>query len=285
MRQIESAIAISELIEDWKQNNFKIAFVPTMGNLHQGHLSLVEQAKTMADKVVVSIYVNPTQFGVGEDLDNYPRTPDTDIKALKELDVDLLFLPDNQTMYSVNTEDSTQVIVPELSKILCGEFRPGHFDGVTTVVNKLLNIVRADVAIFGEKDFQQVFIVKKMVADLFMPVQIVASPTVREADGLAMSSRNQYLDKEQRKQASYIYQCLLALEKEAMNGGDFRRLESTGVENLLLSGFRVDYVSFRSADTLMPADRSDRQVVLLIAVWMGKTRLIDNLTFNLSVTN
>jgi len=284
MLQFESANAVTKQVQDWKRENLKIAFVPTMGNLHQGHLSLVEQAKTMADKVVVSIYVNPMQFGIGEDLDNYPRTLEMDKSALEALAVDLLFLPDNQTMYPTDTESSTQVIVPGLSKILCGEFRPEHFAGVTTVVNKLFNIAQADVAIFGEKDFQQVFIIKKMVADLFMPIQIASSPTVREKDGLAMSSRNQYLEKEQRQQAIVIYQNLLALKNDAMNGADLRRLESTGVENLLFSGFRVDYVSFRSVQTLQPADRSDGQVVLLIAAWLGKTRLIDNLIFDLPVT-
>ena len=284
MLLFESASAVTKQIQDWKQENLKIAFVPTMGNLHQGHLSLVEQAKTMADKVVVSIYVNPMQFSLGEDLDNYPRTLEADKIALEELEVELLFLPDNQTMYPAGSENTTQVIVPGLSKILCGEFRPEHFAGVTTVVNKLLNIVQPDVAIFGEKDFQQVFIINKMVADLFMPIKIISSPTVREADGLAMSSRNQYLEKQQRQQAVVIYQNLLSLKNDAISGVDLRRLESTGVENLLYAGFKVDYVSFRSVQTLQPADRSDRKVVLLIAAWLGKTRLIDNLIFDLPVT-
>lgn len=281
MLQLESAKAITEQVKDWKQANIKIAFVPTMGNLHQGHLSLVKQARTIADKVIVSIYVNPMQFGVGEDLDSYPRTLDADKAALEALEVDLLFLPDNQVMYPDETENSTQVIVPGLSKILCGEFRPEHFAGVTTIVNKLFNIVQADVAVFGEKDFQQVFIIKKMVADLFMPIQVASSPTVREEDGLAMSSRNQYLEKEQRQQATTIYQNLLSLKESAINGDDLRRLEAIGVENLLFSGFRVDYVSFRSVHSLLPADHSDQQVVLLIAAWLGKTRLIDNLIFDL----
>lgn len=285
MLQIKSVAGMTQRVEEWKRSNLKIAFVPTMGNLHQGHLSLVEYARTIADKVIVSIYVNPLQFGVNEDLDNYPRTLESDQKSLEALEIDLLFLPDDQAMYSDDTSTLTYVSVPGLSKILCGEFRPGHFDGVTTVVNKLLNIVQADFAIFGEKDFQQVFIIKKMVDDLFMPVKIVSLPTVREADGLAMSSRNQYLDKEQRQQAAQIYQTLQLLKKKAKSGVNLRLLESNGVENLLISGFRVDYVSFRSKETLLPAKPSDQQLVLLIAAWMGETRLIDNLVFDLTAVN
>ena len=285
MRQLSTVQSVTSQVEDWKQHNLTIAFVPTMGNLHQGHLSLVEQAQTLADKTIVSIYVNPLQFAKNEDLDNYPRTLEADQKALDALGVDLLFLPDDQTMYPAEMEKLTQVSVPGYSKILCGESRPGHFDGVTTVVNKLLNIVQADFAIFGEKDFQQIFIIKKMVADLFMPVKIVSAPTVRESDGLAMSSRNQYLSKEDRQKAAMIHQTMLSLIESVKNGVDFRLIESNGIENLLMSGFKVDFVSIRSVETLLPAESSDNQMVLLIAVWMGNTRLIDNTVIDTAADN
>jgi len=277
----ETIVDIKQHVQAWKSQQKTIAFVPTMGNLHQGHLSLVEKAKTLADKVVVSIFVNPMQFGAGEDLENYPRTLTEDSELLTDLNVDLLFLPNNGVMYPPNLGRSTEVFVPEISKTLCGQFRPDHFLGVTTVVNKLFNIVEANVAVFGEKDFQQVFIIKKMVDDLFMPIEIISSATVRESDGLAMSSRNQYLSSEQRQQAALIYQVLQELKDLALAGSDLRQLESQGIEKLLVAGFKVDYVSFRSRKDLQPAKNNDREIVLLVAAWMGETRLIDNLKLSL----
>lgn len=277
MMCLTSATELSQKIKAWKSEGCSIAFVPTMGNLHQGHLSLVEKAKSLADKVVVSIYVNPMQFGVGEDLESYPSSLPEDQKALNENAVDLLFLPNNRVMYPGDMENDARVVLPELSQILCGEVRPSHFAGVTTVVNKLLNIVQPDVAVFGEKDYQQVFLIKKMVADLFMPVTILSAPTVREVSGLAMSSRNQYLTREQCLQAALVYQALQSLKEAVSAGNDFRQLESQCAEKLTEDGFRVDYVSFRSTATLQVAEVKDEGVVLLIAAWLGKTRLIDNL--------
>jgi len=294
MMCLTSATELSQKIKAWKVEGCSVAFVPTMGNLHQGHLSLVEKAKGLADKVVVSIYVNPMQFGVGEDLDSYPRTLPEDQKLLNECAVDLLFLPNNSVMYPGDMENDARVVLPELSQILCGEARPSHFAGVTTVVNKLLNIVQPDIAIFGEKDYQQVFLIKKMVADLFMPVTVLSSPTVREASGLAMSSRNQYLTSEQHLQAASVYQVLQGAKDAALAGEDLRQLESRCEEKLTKEGFRVDYVSFRSTATLQIAESKmivpkfevrsevksgvkEEGVVLLIAAWLGKTRLIDNL--------
>ncbi len=277
MQRVESAATLRQQIKVWKAKGQTIAFVPTMGNLHRGHLSLVEEAATVADKVVVSIFVNPMQFGVGEDLARYPRTLSADQNALEELSVDLLFLPTSEAMYARGMLDSSQVIVPGVSDILCGEFRPALFSGVTTVVSKLLNLVQPDTLILGEKDFQQVFIIRKMVEDLFMPVEVISKPTVRETDGLAMSSRNQYLEKEQRQQATLLYQALKELKEMAVNSNDYKQLEFNAVERLVAAGFRVDYVSFRSMETLQPAEFSDNSVVLLIAAWLGKTRLIDNM--------
>lgn len=277
MMCLTSAAELSQKIKAWKMDGQTISFVPTMGNLHRGHLSLVEKAKTLADKVVVSIYVNPMQFGIGEDLESYPRTLAEDQKALNDQSVDLLFLPNNTVMYSSDMENDTRVILPELSQILCGEVRSSHFAGVTTVVNKLLNIVQPDIAVFGEKDYQQVFLIKKMVADLFIPVNVFSAPTVREASGLAMSSRNQYLTSDQHLQAALIYQALCDLKEAVSARHDFRQLESQCAGKLTKDGFRVDYVSFRSTVTLQLAEARDEGVVLLIAAWLGKTRLIDNL--------
>ena len=277
MHTINAIHELRRQITNWKRNKQTVAFVPTMGNLHQGHLSLVEKARSICDKVVVSIYVNPTQFGANEDLGRYPRTLVADQQQLQAQATDLLFLPSDAVMYAGGTKSATRVIVPELSEILCGKSRPVHFPGVTTIVNKLFNIVQPDVAVFGEKDFQQLFIVKKMVVDLLMPVEIVSSPTVRERNGLAMSSRNQYLSDAQRQHAALLYKILRELREMALKNRDFRQLESIGEENLISSGFDVEYVSFRSMETLSPAAQSDDKVILLVAAWLGKTRLIDNL--------
>jgi len=277
MQCVESAITLRQQIKAWKAKGQTIAFVPTMGNLHQGHLSLVKAASKVADKVVVSIFVNPLQFGVDEDLALYPRTLAVDQNVLENLSVDLLFLPNSETMYAKGTLDVTQVIVPGVSDILCGEFRPTLFSGVTTVVSKLLNLVQPDTLILGEKDFQQVFIIKKMVEDLFMSVEVMSLPTVRETDGLAMSSRNQYLKKTQRQQATVLYQTLKRTKEMAVKANNYSQLESIAEGELVAAGFRVDYVSFRSTETLQPAESSDNTVVLLIAAWLDKTRLIDNL--------
>lgn len=277
MQCVESATLLRQQIKAWKAKGETIAFVPTMGNLHQGHLSLVKEAARVADNVVVSIFVNPMQFGVDEDLARYPRTLLADQNALEALSVDLLFLPNSETLYAKGMPDVTQVVVPGVSGILCGEFRPALFSGVTTVVSKFLNLVQPDTLILGEKDFQQVFVIRKMVEDLFIPVEVMSIPTVRETDGLAMSSRNQYLEKEQRRQATVLYQTLKQVKEMAANANDYNRLESVATEKLVAAGFRVDYVSFRSVETLRPAEFSDNTVVLLVAAWLEKNRLIDNI--------
>ena len=273
--------ATREQIVRWKSQTLSVAFVPTMGNLHAGHLALVEKAKTVADNVVVSIYVNPLQFGANEDFSSYPRTLETDQAALFKHGADLLFLPDNATMYANSPGDSTQVQVSGISDILCGEFRRGHFVGVAAVVCKLFHIVQPDIVIFGEKDFQQVAVIRKMVADLFLPVQIMTLPTVRESDGLAMSSRNQYLSSEQRQQAALLYRTMQTLVAEAQATKNFRQVEKQGMVKLEQHGFEPEYVRFCDPNTLVPADAETHGVVLLVAAWLGKTRLIDNLPLSI----
>ena len=271
---------VREQLHIWKSQSCSVAFVPTMGNLHAGHLALVEHAKKVADRVVVSVYVNPLQFGAKEDFGSYPRTLDADKTALLNVGADMLFLPDSDMMYPTSPADSTQVQVPLISDILCGEFRPGHFAGVATVVCKLFNIVQADIAIFGEKDFQQVAVIRKMVKDLFLPIQIQALATVRESDGLAMSSRNQYLTSEQRRHAVLLYSILKILAAEAQSHKNFRQLEERGISQLNQHGFEPEYLQFCDSETLMQAQADTQKVVLLVAAWLGKTRLIDNLTLD-----
>ncbi len=269
--------AILERVHAWRRQGMRVALVPTMGNLHKGHATLVARAREHADKVVVSIFVNPLQFGPNEDFNTYPRTPVDDRQLLEEYQADLLFAPDVVDMYPRGMQQHTIVEVPELSDILCGAVRPGHFVGVATVVAKLFNIVQPDVALFGEKDFQQLAIIKRMAVDLCMPLQVIGVPTVREADGLAMSSRNRYLSANQRSLAPHIYAALNAVEKQLLAGRrDFSELERIADEQLRQAGFVPDYVSIRDADTLqLPADES-RKLVVLTAARLGRARLIDN---------
>ncbi len=281
---IKSANSTHKKISDWKQQQFKIAFVPTMGNLHAGHLGLIEKAQNVADKVVVSIYVNPMQFSPGEDFDSYPRSFENDCEKLTNAGVDLLFLPTSETMYQTSIKKTTQVYVPEISGILCGEHRPDHFLGVTTIVSKLFNIVQPDVAIFGQKDFQQVSIIRRMVADLFMPIKIIALETKRENDGLAMSSRNQYLDEAQRKTATNINKVMIEMSKLLIDGGEITAIETKGIKALKSYGFIPEYFSFRDPDSLSPLTQIQAKIVLLVAVKLGETRLIDNHLFSLRNT-
>lgn len=276
MQTVENTADVSGIVDDWKKQQLRVAFVPTMGNLHAGHLSLVEKARSVADKVVVSIYVNPMQFGENEDFDSYPRTLDADSRALVDAGIDLLFLPTDETMYPVSKKLTTQVYVPEISEFLCGKGRPGHFLGVTTVVNKLFNIVRPDVAVFGQKDFQQVAIIRRMVADLFMPIEIIALPTMRESDGLAMSSRNQYLNPAQREAASNIRRALELASDAIKNGADIAEEEAKAAEFLRSSGFEPEYVSFRDPLSLAQLFEVQNDMVVLVAAKLGVTRLIDN---------
>ncbi|MGH8177937.1 MAG: pantoate--beta-alanine ligase [Steroidobacter sp.] len=262
---------------DWRRARERIAFVPTMGNLHAGHGSLVSRARTLADRLIVSVFVNPLQFGPNEDYAAYPRTPDEDRALLESLRVDVLFVPEVADIYPRGQEATARVHVPDLENILCGAFRPGHFMGVATVVAKLLNLVQPDVALFGEKDFQQLMIIRRATTDLCMPIEIVGVPTTREADGLAMSSRNRYLSPEQRTVAPAIFTELerarIAIERGEM---DFSSIEARGATGLQQAGFRPDYFSIRDADTLeMPHDKST-ELVVLTAARIGRARLIDN---------
>ena len=278
METVATIAAVRERVRQWRAQGQRVAFVPTMGNLHAGHISLIELARKRGDRFVASIFVNPMQFGPNEDYAHYPRTPTIDERMLAEAGCDLMFMPDVAEIYPRGYEHDTRVAVPELSAVLDGEFRPGHFDGVSTIVAKLFNIVTPDIAVFGEKDFQQLAIIRRMVADLCVPIEIVGAPTVREGDGLAMSSRNQYLTAEERKLAPTLHQALQRAVARVKSGdADFSAIEADELETLKKRGFRTDYFTARNATTLAPAERDARHVVVLVAARLGKARLIDNL--------
>jgi pantoate--beta-alanine ligase len=278
MDTVTTIAAVREHVRRWRGERRRTAFVPTMGNLHAGHVSLIEAARRHGDRFVASIFVNPMQFGPNEDFAHYPRTPAQDARMLEAAGCDLMFMPDAVEMYPNGSERATRVEVPGLSGILDGEFRPGHFEGVATVVAKLFHIVEPDVAVFGEKDFQQLTIIRRMVADLCLPIIIIAAPTVREPDGLAMSSRNQYLTDEERRTAPVIHQTLLAAVARLRGGDrDFAAIERTGTETLELAGFRPDYFAVRRADDLGSPDADTQHLVVLAAARLGRARLIDNL--------
>ncbi len=261
----------------------RVAFVPTMGNLHEGHMQLIRRAKQHAHVVVASIFVNPLQFGLNEDWEHYPRTLETDMSMLAAEGCDVLFCPSDQEMYPNGMETQTKVEVPTMTNILCGASRPGHFLGVTTVVTKLFNMVQPDVAVFGIKDYQQLAVIRRMVEDLCMPVELIAAPIARADDGLALSSRNGYLNSDERIRAVLLYQTLVWARAEILNGRrDYVQLEGECREKLLAGGQRPDYFSVRQSRTLEDANANDRQLVLLGAVYLGKTRLIDNVTLDLS---
>lgn len=255
-----------------------IAFVPTMGNLHAGHIALVQQAKQLGQCVVVSVFVNPLQFGANEDLASYPRTLQADLENLAAAGADVVFMPSDADLYP--QPQTIQIEPPAIANELCGAARPGHFRGVCTVVAKLFNIVRPDVAVFGKKDFQQLFILREMVNQLDFPVTMVAGETVREADGLAMSSRNGYLKPAQRVEAPRLYGALKQVVM-AVQGGrrDFEAIQAQTAQYLTLMGWMVDYIEVRSAATLAPATAQDQQLVALGAARQGKVRLIDNIEF------
>lgn len=252
-----------------------IGFVPTMGNLHEGHLNLVREAKNLCDIVVVSIFVNPTQFGPNEDFDNYPRTLEQDSHLLADVGCDIIFAPTIEQLYP-KPQVKTKVLVSGVTDMLCGHSRPGHFDGVALIVTKLLNIVQPSYAFFGQKDFQQVVVVKQLVHDLNMPLEIIAVPTTRSADGLALSSRNGYLTAEQRQIAPTIYQSLLAAETQLHDGIALADVLETLKHTLCHAGFEIDYVSAYTPD-LEHLTQFDQDVVLFVAAKLGETRLIDNL--------
>jgi pantoate--beta-alanine ligase len=282
MIQTDSIETLRETLARWRAEGARVAFVPTMGNLHAGHLRLIEVARTQADRVVASIFVNPLQFGPNEDFAAYPRTPEADQAALEAARTDLLFMPDLVTMYPRPLAEMTRVSVPRLGEILEGAHRPGHFDGVTTVVARLFNLVQPEVALFGEKDYQQLCIICRMVEDLGWPVGILSVPTVREADGLAMSSRNRYLSADERARAPLLASTLNDVAERLRAGErDYAALERVAADILDAAGFRSDYFSIRRPDLGMPGP-GDARLILLVAARLGeRTRLIDNLPVSL----
>ncbi|ALN18078.1 pantoate--beta-alanine ligase [Ectopseudomonas mendocina] len=276
LRELRAAVAQA------RAEGKQIGFVPTMGNLHAGHVSLVQIAAQRADFVVASIFVNPLQFGAGEDLDKYPRTLAADQEKLLAAGCHLLFHPDVAEIYPHGMGDQARVSVPGVSEGLCGASRPGHFEGVATVVTKLFNMVQPDLAVFGEKDYQQLAVIRALVQDLNMPIQIIGAPTQRAEDGLALSSRNGYLSAEQRNAAPALYRGLQAIAEELLRGArDYARLIDGAQEQQRAAGFVPDYLEIRNAVTLRPAQVDDRHLVILTAAQLGGTRLIDNLVVEL----
>ncbi|WP_426118030.1 pantoate--beta-alanine ligase [Pseudomonas sp. DSP3-2-2] len=275
VRELRAAVARA------RSEGKRIGLAPTMGNLHSGHAALITKAAQRADFVVATIFVNPLQFGPNEDLATYPRTLAADQEKLLQAGCHLLFTPTVEEMYPHGMADQTIVSVPSLSEGLCGASRPGHFDGVATVVSKLFNMVQPDLAVFGEKDFQQLAVIRALVRDLNMPIQIIGEPTVRAADGLALSSRNGYLSEEQRAIAPELYRVICQIGDAISNGEqDFSTLLNTGKRQLEAAGLRIDYLEVREATSLRPATAEHSDLVILAAVYLGKTRLIDNLHLN-----
>lgn len=282
MQLIKEISELREIRRTWQIEAKVIAFVPTMGNLHQGHLNLVREAKKLADIVVVSIFVNPLQFGPDEDLDAYPRTLEKDRTLLEELSVDALFMPSTHDIYARGLEQQTFVEVPGLSYMICGASRPGHFRGVATIVCKLFNMVQPNLAFFGEKDFQQLQVIKAMVTDLSMNLKVFGVPTTREDDGLAMSSRNHYLKESERKLAPTLFKKMNELATEVQGGRrDFTKLTQEYKLQLAELGFNPDYLEIRNIENLLQPSHEDHHLVLLAAAFLGKTRLIDNLQISI----
>ena len=274
--------ALRARVSGWKREGLRVALVPTMGNLHAGHFALVELARLHANRVVASVFVNPTQFGPNEDFARYPRTPERDAQGLAAAGCDLLWLPSVDTMYPYGADRAVRVRVPGITDVLDGAHRPGHFDGVATVVARLFNQVQADVAAFGRKDYQQLAVIRYLVRDLAFPIELLAGDTVREADGLAMSSRNQYLDSGERARAPQIHRSLLAM-RDALRGGQApAAVEAAAAAGLRGAGFEVDYAVVRRADLSDVGEVAEPgDYVALVAARLGRTRLIDNLEFAL----
>ncbi len=282
MYTVDHITPLREQIKQWRQQGLTIGFVPTMGNLHDGHMSLIAKAKQHADKVVASIFVNPMQFGVNEDIANYPRTLSNDKAALEALGTDLLFTPTPDIIYPKGLEQQTYVEVPNISQGYCGESRPGHFRGVATVVCKLFNLVQPDLACFGLKDYQQVQVIQTMVDDLSMPVEIIAVETMRAASGLALSSRNNYLTPEELAIAPALANNIQWLAQQLTTDNDFIGLAKKAAQFIDQAGLKTDYIHICHARTLQPASEDDDNLVILAAAYCGKARLIDNLQVNLS---
>ncbi|MCH8336005.1 MAG: pantoate--beta-alanine ligase [Proteobacteria bacterium] len=278
MQEISTTAALREQLSEWRHSGDHIALVPTMGNLHDGHLSLVSVARGHAERVVVSIFVNPTQFGEGEDFEDYPRSLERDKRRLKRLNTDLMFVPDIETMYPFGIDNATSVTVPVLSDQLCGSFRPGHFDGMTSVVSRLFSLVQPDVAVFGQKDYQQLLLIRRLTQDLSLPIEIICGPTQREEDGLAQSSRNQYLSDKERAIAPNLFAILNSIGQDLESGKrNCDELEEQAVAELHRLHFEPEYVTIRRAENLDAPDRDNDELVILAAVRLGKARLIDNI--------
>ena len=278
--QIQS---VRDVLNQARQQGKRVGFVPTMGNLHRAHISLIETAKQHADIVICSIFVNRLQFGLNEDWDKYPRTLESDIAKLRDAECDYLFCPDEQEVYPNGMDEQTRVIVPSMADRLCGASRPGHFEGVTTVVTKLFNIVQPDVAIFGVKDFQQLAIIRRMVEDLCIPVNIIAGEIIREDDGLAMSSRNGFITQEERPTANQLNKSLNWICHQIENGEkDFQSLEAQAKQQITDVGYRPDYIQICNSRTLEPASHDDLQITVLGAMYTQGARLIDNVSIDLN---
>ena len=281
MKTVTSVRELRAAVAEARAAGKRIALAPTMGNLHSGHAALVRRAVQLGDFVIASIFVNPLQFGANEDLDNYPRTLAADQQVLFEAGCNLLFAPTVEEMYPHGMQEQTRVSVPGVSSGLCGGSRPGHFDGVATVVCKLFHMAQPDLAVFGEKDFQQLAVIRAMVRDLNMPIEIFGEPTVRAEDGLALSSRNGYLSPEQRAVAPQLHATLRELATALRSGRrDYSQLVAEGLARLQSHGLRPDYLEIREAHSLRPATEADQQLVILAAAWLGNTRLIDNLALD-----
>lgn len=274
--------ALRDALAAERRQGHRIGFVPTMGNLHEGHLALVSLAKARCDIVVTSIFVNPLQFGLNEDWDQYPRTFDTDSEKLRGVACDYLFFPDDREMYPNGMSEQARVIVPGMTDLLCGASRPGHFEGVTTVVSKLFNIVQPDEAVFGLKDFQQIAVIRRMVEDLCLSVTIVPGDIVREEDGLAMSSRNHFITPEERPKANQLQLTLSWLAAQVKQGRkDYIQLENEGRDQISKAGFKVDYLQVCRSDTLVAAGIDDLELTILGAMYTQAARLIDNVSVSL----
>lgn len=283
MKTVETIVELQAEIKAARDAGKRIGFVPTMGNLHEGHMILVDQAAEECDFIVASIFINPLQFNDIDDLGRYPRTLAADQEHLRDRDCDLLFFPSVDEMYPHGQDAQTTISVPVVSEGLCGDSRPGHFDGVATVVSKLFHMVQPDAAFFGEKDFQQLAVIRKMVNDLNLPFDVVGVATCREENGLAMSSRNNYLTEEEKDNAGHIYRVLSEIVNKVEAGEkDFAELCVLAKQELVKFGFQPDYVEVREANTLRPATEDDKEMVVLAAAILGKARLIDNLRINLT---
>ena len=282
MDQANSISELRQYVQHWKDHKQSIAFVPTMGNLHQGHMSLIEKGMSLCDRSICSIFVNPMQFGPNEDFNHYPRTLDQDIALLESVGCDLAYMPTASELYPQGLENISQIIVTDLTETYEGAHRSGHFTGVATIVAKLFNIVKPDISVFGKKDYQQYCVIKKMAQDLNLDVEIIGQETAREPSGLATSSRNQYLNEEQESKAGLIYATLQQAADKILKGeNNFALVEKQALEQLQQVGFDTDYFNICNADTLKPATSEDRKLVILVTTRLGNTRLLDNIEIDL----